>query len=261
MSHLCVIPVRMGSSRFFGKPLAMISGTPMVEHCFRRASEVFGDRVVISTPDEEIHRFADSIGARCVRTSEAHVRASSRVAETIQIIDSDGENFSWVLMMQGDEPCIKPQSLELMRDRFEGGFRGICNLMSPIFDLDQLRDRNNVKVVVDADNRALYFSRATIPYPFINCETSRPLGYMQTGVIGFGRKDLDSFEQLSPTHLEKVESVDLNRIIESGGLVDMIPLSYRTVGVDTPNDCQVAEILIASQDEKSVSKNTGESTG
>lgn len=255
MSHLCVIPVRMGSSRFFGKPLAKIGGIPMVEQCFRRASEVFGDRVVISTPDEEIHKFADSIGASCVRTSETHARASSRVAETMQIIDADGKNYSWVLMMQGDEPCIKPKSLELIKNWFGSERSGICNLMSPIFDLDQFRDRNNVKVVVGADNKALYFSRATIPYPFISCETSRPLGYLQTGVIGFGRRDLELFEQLSPTYLEEVESIDLNRVIESGGVINMIALDYKTIGVDTLEDSQVAEDLIDSQIEKSSPQN------
>ena len=158
MDTAAVIPVRMGSTRYPGKPLCDIQGMSMVEHVWRRtvpASNV--DATYIATPDEEIRQAAESFGADVIMTGE-HDRATDRVAEAARTFEADV-----VVVMQGDEPLIHPEMIEQAVQPVVEGVARVTNLAKPIRQQEQYTDPNNVKLVVNRDSEALYFSRAPIP--------------------------------------------------------------------------------------------------
>ncbi|MBI3899042.1 MAG: 3-deoxy-manno-octulosonate cytidylyltransferase [Gammaproteobacteria bacterium] len=237
MSTIGIIPARMASSRFPGKPLALIHGVPMIGHVYFRCKMSRAlDEVYIATCDEEIRQYARSIGAPCVMTANTHERATDRTAEAMLKIEADtGKRTDIVVMIQGDEPMTRPE----MIDEAIAPFRtdrniNVVNLMAHIDNVEDFEDPNEVKVVIDLKGDALYFSREAIP--------SRKKGVTkvpmlkQVCIIPFRRDYLLRFNSLSPTPLEVIESVDMMRILEHGEKVRMIMTNAQTVSVDTPED-------------------------
>lgn len=243
---VCIIPVRMASSRLPGKPLKLICGIPMLAHCIYRAQLVFGDDVFVATCDEELARFAGRLNCKHVITSKKHERASSRTAEALGIIERmQNRVIDSVVMLQGDEPLVLPESLRECAHRINNQSAKIVNLKMPIMDEDDAKKSDNVKVVCDLKGRALYFSRSCIPHSYSALKFQG--AWMQTGIIGFSREALIEFEDLPPTFLEAAESVDLNRVIEHGGSVMMLPINYELIGVDTNDDLIKANTLMATR--------------
>jgi 3-deoxy-manno-octulosonate cytidylyltransferase (CMP-KDO synthetase) len=240
MKAVAVIPARMGSSRFPGKPLAPIAGRPMIEHVYRRVALAEAiDSVYVATCDEEIARESEAFGAEAIMTSAEHERASDRVAEAAGSLDADV-----VVMVQGDEPLTTPQMVEealapLRRDPDVG----CSNLIAPIVSEEELRDPNTIKVVRDRQNRALFMSRAPIPtaqgVPFERIEA-----WKQVCVIPFRRESLFEFAALSPTPLEVAESIDMLRFLEHGRDVHLVETGAGTQAVDTPEDLRLVEALM-----------------
>lgn len=241
---LVLIPARMGSSRFPGKPMARLLGIPMIEHVYRRvALNPALSAVVVATCDEEIAQHMRAIGGRVAMTGSHHERASDRCAEALEIIErEDGVKYDLVVMVQGDEPMVHPDMLsEALGPMLADRNVLITNLLGHIADDTEFEDRNCIKVVLDKDGNAIYFSREPIPTRAKG--VNKPMG-KQICVIPFRRDFLLEYTRMAPTPLEIAESVDMMRILENGLKVRMVPTRHDSRAVDTEQDRQLVEQLL-----------------
>lgn len=239
---LCVIPARMGSSRFPNKPMKPILGMPMIGHVALRCklAEVFED-VVVATCDQEIQDYCESIDVKSVMTSTSHERASDRAQEACQILEKEsGETYSFVTMVQGDEPMVTPTMLKLAAGSLEKSGAPVTNLRSRIKNFDEFHSLNCVKVVCNHAGDALYFSRAAIPDTSLEKE-KLPTAYKQVCLISFERSFLDTFSALKPTYYEEIESIDMNRVLEHGYRVHCVETEEESYPVDVLDDLKRAE--------------------
>jgi len=244
MNAIGIVPARMGASRYPNKPLALIHGMPMVGHCYHRARLAPGlSATYVATCDEPIATYVQGIGGVSVKTSSAHLRATTRTAEAMEQIEaSTGEKVDVVVMVQGDEPMILPETIGETLHHFNDPSVDIVNIMSSLRTYEQFIDKNNVKVVVNKNNDAMYFSREPIPSPWRGIENV-PM-YMQTGIIAFRRDVLLNFNSQTETRLEQIESIDMNRVLELGGKIRMVLTEAVTIGVDTPQELlDAAELM------------------
>lgn len=241
MKTIGIIPARMGATRFPGKPLAKMLDMPMIGHCYHRTRLAPGlDAAYVATCDESIADYVRSIGGNAVMTATSHNRATTRTAEALEIIEREtGERIDVVVMVQGDEPLISPETIGETLRHFSDPAVEIVNVMSRLRTLEAFEDKNNVKVVVDLNNDALYFSREPIPSPWKGWEQLPR--YMQTGIIAFRRDVLLRFNAMEETPLEQYESVDMNRVLETGGRIRMVLTEAVTIGVDTEEELAEAE--------------------
>ncbi len=239
MNAIAVIPARMGSSRFPGKPLAPILGRPMIQWVYdgARANPRIGE-VYIATCDEEIRTAAERFGARVIMTSARHERASDRVAEAARHFDADV-----VIMVQGDEPMVTAEMLDLAMWPFDERDVQCTNLAAAIETEEEFRDPNTVKVVFGESGDALYFSREPVPSA-LRTGFQRGSAYRQVCVIGFRRDFLFQYSALEPTRWEKAESIDMLRILEHGMRVRMVETAARCQSVDTESDLRRVERLL-----------------
>tara|TARA_B100000315_G_scaffold197418_1_gene188759 strand:+ start:941 stop:1711 length:771 start_codon:yes stop_codon:yes gene_type:complete len=241
---LGIIPARMGSTRFPGKPMAEILGKPMIGHVYDNVKKnSLINEVAVATCDDEIYNYIESIGGKAVMTSDAHERASDRCAEAmIKIENSDNKKYDIVIMIQGDEPMIHPDMItEAISPMLDDPKILITNLLGKIESNDEFEDKNCIKVVCDLNNNALYFSRE--PIPTRAKEETIPMG-KQICVIPFRRDFLIEYNGLEQTPLEIAESVDMIRILEHGLTVRMVPTNYQTHAVDTPDDLEKVSNLV-----------------
>jgi 3-deoxy-manno-octulosonate cytidylyltransferase (CMP-KDO synthetase) len=247
MNILALIPARMGSSRFPGKPMAPLLGKPMIGHVYERvAGNPLLTATAVATCDREIAEYIESLGGRAIMTSTQHERASDRCAEALQTIErEDGRTYDIVVMVQGDEPMTHPGMIsEAVEPMIRDASIRVTNLLGEIKSVEEFEDRNCIKVVCDLAGNALYFSREPIP---TRCKTGKvPMG-KQVCIIPFRRDFLLEYTQLAPTPLEIAESVDMMRILEHGMKVRMIPTRHDTHAVDTPADLERVERLMLSQ--------------
>lgn len=246
MRIIGVIPARMGSSRFPGKPLAEIHGMPMIGHCYYRSKMAsILDEVYIATCDEEIFDYMESIGAKSIMTSETHQRASERTAEALtKIEEQTGEKVDIVVLIQGDEPMVIPDMIEKsVKPLLDDQDILVANLMSVIENETDHSDTNQVKVVTDLHSNALYFSREPIPAAHSG-QDSKAKAYKQVCIIPFQRDFLLRYIDLNPTPLEIAESIDMNRVLEHGYDVHMVEIGEKTFPVDTPEDLKKVESLM-----------------
>ena len=241
---LALVPARMGSSRFPGKPMANIMSKPMIGHVYDNVKKnQLLLEVAVATCDEEIYNYIESIGGRTVMTSDKHERASDRCAEALLIIEQeDNIKFDIVVMVQGDEPMIHPDMIsEAISPMLDDSEILITNLLGEIESKEEFEDRNCIKVVCDLKKNALYFSRE--PIPTRSKTDNIPIG-KQICVIPFRRDFLLEYNQLEPTPLEIAESVDMMRVLEHGMKVKMVPTNYQTHAVDTEEDLKKVESLM-----------------
>ena len=240
-SIIAVIPARMASSRFPGKPLKPILGMSMIEHVYRRASLCdFLDDVFVATCDKEIAEEVECFKGKVVMTSDRHESCVDRVAEAAQNL-----NAEIIINVQGDMPLIHPDALKrLIMPLLEEKNLMFTDMMGKIEDDSEVNNLNVVKVVVDLSGNALYYSREPVPSSkkeVHNCSVSR---YKQFGINAYRRRALIDFAHLSRTPLEKVESVDMLRLLENGYKVRMVESPYPAVGVDTPEDMNQVETMM-----------------
>jgi len=237
MNIISIIPARMGSSRFPGKPMADICGMPMIGHVYKRVKmSTLLNEVYVATCDKEIYDYIESIGGKAVMTSNCHERCSDRCAEAmLKIEDMTGKKCDIMVMVQGDEPLTFPQMIdEAVAPMIADKTIFITNLVADLKSLEEFENPNEVKVVMDKFSNAIYFSREPIP--------SRKKGVLdvpmkkQVCVIPFTRDFLLQYNTMEPTPLEIIESVDMMRIIENGLKVKMVPTTYATKAVDTQED-------------------------
>ena len=248
---LVVIPARYGSTRFPGKPLAALQGKPVIRHVYEQAARAArATEVVVATDDRRILDAVEGFGGRAVMTSPAARSGTERVAEVAR-----GHRASVIVNVQGDEPLIRAEMVDQLAACLEE-HRAIpmASLMTRLRRCEDVVNPNIVKVVVDADGFALYFSRA--PIPWVRQETDprgevpkeelAVLGAMKhIGIYGYQRHFLLRFPHLPPTPLEQLEQLEQLRALEHGYRIRMLETAHDTVGVDTPEDLQRVEQLLA----------------
>ena len=244
MKVIGIIPARLSATRYPNKPMAALFGMPMVGHCYHRTRLAPGiSATYVATCDEEIAAYVTSIGGMPIMTATTHARATTRTAEAMEKVEAlIREKVDIVVMVQGDEPLIPPETISETLDHFADPGVDIVNIMSRFRSYEDFLDKNNVKVVVNIRQDALYFSREPIPSPWSGI-ADVPM-YMQTGVIAFRREALLRFNSMSETRLERIESVDMNRVLEGGGRIRMVLTDSVTISVDTPQELKYAEELM-----------------
>lgn len=235
----------MGSSRFPGKPMADILGMPMIGHVYKRVkmSKTLSE-VYVATCDQEIFDYIESIGGKAVMTSDCHERCSDRCAEAmLKIEKATNTKCDIMVMVQGDEPLTFPEMIdEAVQPMMEDKAVLITNLVADLDSIESFENPNEVKVVMDKLGNAIYFSREPIP--------SRKKGVLdvpmkkQVCVIPFTRDFLLEYNEMEPTPLEIIESVDMMRIIENGMKVKMVPTKFVTKAVDTEDDLKVVNEMM-----------------
>jgi 3-deoxy-manno-octulosonate cytidylyltransferase (CMP-KDO synthetase) len=248
MNILAIIPARMNSSRFPGKPMAAILGKPMIGHVYERVSQSSSlDLTVVATCDKEIFDYIESIGGVAVMTGEQHERASDRCAEALMTIEQKNNvKYDIIVMVQGDEPMTHPAMIaEAVQPLIDESEVQVVNLLGKIQDENEFENRNCIKVVCDLDMNAMYFSREPIP---TRCKIDQvPMG-KQVCIIPFRRNFLLDYTLMEPTPLEVAESIDMMRILENGLKVRMATTSYSTHAVDTPEDLVWVEQLMENSE-------------
>ncbi len=245
MKILALIPARMGSSRFPGKPMADILGKPMIGHVYERVVQnSLLAMTAVATCDQEIFGYIQEVGGKAVMTGSHHERASDRCAEALQILEQEGYGFDIVVMVQGDEPMTHPDMItEAVQPMLDDPTILITNLLGKIKSLEEFEDRNCIKVVCDLKGNAMYFSRE--PIPTRSKESDVPMA-KQVCIIPFKRDFLFEYTKMTPTPLEIAESVDMMRILEHGLEVRMVPTRHDTHAVDTPDDLVRVEQMMQS---------------
>ena len=231
---IAVIPARYASSRFPGKPLALIAGKSMVQRCYESTSQCPDlAEVVVATDDERIFQHVQSFGGRVVMTSPSHPTGTDRIAEAVRGLDAD-----LIVNVQGDEPLMSADVLS----------RLIAAMRFSALDGIDPANPNNVKVVVDNRGFALYFSRALIPFPR---EGGSPLSPMlHWGLYAYRREFLAQFVTWPQGRLEACEKLEQLRALENGARIMVITANERSVGVDTPEDLKVVEDILRARDGK-----------
>jgi 3-deoxy-manno-octulosonate cytidylyltransferase (CMP-KDO synthetase) len=244
MKILALIPARMGSSRFPGKPMAKILGKPMIGHVYESVTKCnLLTKTVVATCDKEIVSYIKSIGGQAVMTSNKHERASDRCAEALVYLErKDGIQYDIVVMVQGDEPMTHPDMItEAITPMLDNAEIIVTNLLGDIRSEEEFEDRNCIKVVCDLDGNALCFSREPIPTRIFGKVTMKK----QVCVIPFTRDFLLEYTKLTPTPLEISESVDMMRVLEHGKKVKMVATKYQTYPVDTKEDLYRVENIMS----------------
>lgn len=257
---IAIIPARYASTRFPGKPLAIINGKSIIQYVFEAASKAsLINRVIVATDDERIFRKVEEFGGEAWMTSSNHISGTDRISEVAKKIDAD-----IIVNVQGDEPLIEPEVIDMAVEPFlqsplppftkggEGGFFQMGTICTEIKSEDELKDPNVVKVVSDRNGYALYFSRSPIPYnrdtqgnppspPFLKGGQG---GFKHIGIYVYRKDFLIKFSELSPTPLEETEKLEQLRALEHGYKIKVIKTDYDSIGVDTPEDLEkVKEIL------------------
>lgn len=236
-----VIPARYNSSRFPGKPLAEIAGKPMIQHvCERAARAASISRVLVATDDDRIAEAVAGFGGEAIRTGE-HATGTDRIAEAVRFATARCAPPAWVLNIQGDEPMIDPADLDALAKGMAGTQGGnMGTLVYPLTTDAELNDPNVVKAVLDEGNRALYFSRAPVPYP----RGGGSLGWRHMGVYLFRLDYLNTFAKLPPTPLSERERLEQLRAVEHGHIIHCFQAASLSIGVDVPEDITRAEELL-----------------
>ena len=238
-NRVCVIPARMDSSRYPGKPLASLLGMELILHVWNRCRLQDGfDRVIVATCDQVILDCITQAGGEAVMTADTHERCTDRVSEAVKVADLNLADDDLVLMVQGDEVLVNPDMLGQMIDVFDKTQPPAVNLVSRIYRTEDHDDANVVKVVSGLDGRIVYLSRAPIPS---RARAEDVPMYQQTGVIAYAAHFLEEFSVLKQTPLEIIESVDMLRLIEHGLPLYGVKTDIETIGVDTPQDRARAE--------------------
>lgn len=239
-----VIPARMASTRFAGKPLAKIMNLPMIEHVRRRVllSELT-NRAIVATCDGEIVEAVQAAGGQALMTSDSHERCTERVAEAMESLEGD-----IVVMVQGDEPLLVPDAItRVIEPLLADETLGCSNLLTTLASQQDRESQDVVKAACDTAGNVIYFTRA--PIPVIRERVATPV-YRQTGIIAFTRELLARYVALPPTPLERAESVDMLRLVEHGIRIAGVVTSHNMIGVDWPHDVTAVEAELRTNPEQ-----------
>jgi len=221
-----IIPARYHSLRFPGKPLALIQGIPMIQQVYERAKTAeYLSRLIIATDDERILKTCKTFGAEVWMTSPQHNSGTERVAEVAQ-----GLQAPIVINIQGDEPLIRGEMIDQLVSVLQDEFIPMATVAAKVKDCHLVQEKNTVKVVVDKNEFALYFSRSPLPF--------NPQDYFlqHIGIYGYQKDFLLEFIRMKPSRLEKTEKLEQLRALETGHRIKIIESPFSTLSVDSPQD-------------------------
>lgn len=246
MRIAAIIPARYHSTRLPAKPLQKLGGKSIIEWVYSAVKAVVED-VVVATDDVRIAEEVERFGGCAIMTSEAHRSGTDRCAEALTKMGSD---YDVVINVQGDEPFIRREHIEALIACFNNPETEIATLAKPmtcVEDVADIHNPNNVKVVTDIRGRALYFSRAAIPYQrdVEQSEWSKRHTYLKhIGVYAFRAQTLKAVTSLEVSSLEQTEKLEQLRWLERGYYISVAKTPYATMGIDTPEDLQRAEEML-----------------
>jgi 3-deoxy-manno-octulosonate cytidylyltransferase (CMP-KDO synthetase) len=236
-----IIPARWGSTRFPGKPLHDIAGKPLLRHVWERCRRATSlDAVIIATDDMRIANAAFDWGAEVALTSPRHRSGTDRVAEVVH----KAKEFEFVVNIQGDEPLVDPRLIDNLVQKLRADRKiDIVTAAHPFENSRDATSPHQVKVVVDSNSNALYFSRAPIPYSRNHSPAIKYLRHQ--GIYGFRRDALLRFVKWKPSPLERAEGLEQLRALENGVKVHVLVTKHGSPGVDTPEDAKALEQKLA----------------
>jgi 3-deoxy-manno-octulosonate cytidylyltransferase (CMP-KDO synthetase) len=244
MNFIGIIPARYQSTRFPGKPLALINNKPMIQWVYENVSREV-ENVWVATDDERIFKAVESFGGNAIATRATHQSGTDRCAEAAKILESKAD-FDVVINIQGDEPFIKPEQIRLLKSCFETD-TDIATLIKKIDDNRELLNPNRPKVVTDIRENALYFSRSPIPF-FRGSENTewhnKHIYWAHIGMYAYKKEVLQKISKLKQTPLEKSESLEQLRWLENGFKIKTAITTHQSIGIDTPEDLQQALQLL-----------------
>ena len=243
MKFIAIIPARYASTRFPGKPLAVLGGKTVIERVYEQASSVL-DEAYVATDDERILAAVESFGGRAVMTRTDHKSGTDRIQEAVEKIGTDADV---IINVQGDEPFIQPSQIETLMQLFDDPETQIGTLGKPFESIEAVENPNSPKIVTDNRGFALYFSRSVIPfirgkereewfgqYPFLK----------HLGIYAYRREVLAAVTRLPQSSLEKAESLEQLRWLQNGYRIRVGLTDVETVGIDTPEDLRRAEAFL-----------------
>ena len=246
MKFIGLIPARYASTRFPGKPLALLNGKPVIQHVYEQAAKVL-DAVYVATDDERIYNKVLAFGGKAVMTSTEHHSGTDRIEEALEKVGGD---FDVVVNIQGDEPFIAQSQIETLCQCFMDKATQIATLGKPFECIEAAENPNSPKIVVDNRGYALYFSRSIIPfvrgterqdwlskYPFLK----------HLGIYAYRTNVLKEITKLPQSSLELAESLEQLRWLQNGYRIKVGLTDVETVGIDTPDDLQRAEEFIRNR--------------
>lgn len=235
MNAIAIIPARYDSTRFPGKPLALLFGKPIIQHVYERCLESrLLTAVYVATDDKRIMQAVERFGGKAIMTSKRHQSGTDRIAEALKKIEPEANPETIVLNVQGDEPLIDSKTLSTLLKKMQKSSAPIASLMTLITDPDLLQDPNTVKVVTGKNDFAIYFSRSAIPF---NRDSLPGIPYYRhIGVYAYRLDALRQFVSLPVSPLERIEKLEQLRALEHGIPILMVQSNYQGIGIDTPAD-------------------------
>jgi len=240
MKVLGVIPARYSSTRFPGKPLVVIEGKTMIQRVYEQAMACRGlSDVIVATDDRSIEKHVLMIGGKSLMTSVHHTSGTERCSEVYRKLSQNGQDYDVIVNIQGDEPYIHPGQIEQVISCFSTRKTMIASLMKKITSGEELKNPNVVKVLTDIRGKALYFSRAAIPYVRDKGKGTLPEGYSffkHIGIYGYRPDILMKIVKLPPSRLEIAESLEQLRWLENGYEVILKETTFESLSIDTPAD-------------------------
>jgi 3-deoxy-manno-octulosonate cytidylyltransferase (CMP-KDO synthetase) len=242
-----IIPARYASSRFPGKPLALIGNKPMIQRVYEQARKSL-DLVYVATDDKRIHEAVLNFGGKAIMTSPDHQSGTDRCAEAVTLITVEtGINPDIIINIQGDEPFIKPEQIDLLKQCFNAETVEIATLVRKVEKGEDIFNPNQPKVIITSGGDALYFSRAAIPYvrdTDISKWSGKHVYYKHIGLYAYRTETLKRITLLPRSPLEISESLEQNRWLENGFRIRTAVTIWESIGIDTPDDLEKAKLLL-----------------
>ena len=249
MKFMAIIPARYASTRFPGKPLAVLGGKTVIQRVYEQVCSVL-DEVYVATDDQRIYSCVERFGGKAVMTRNDHKSGTDRIEEAVEKIMSSNNFADVIINVQGDEPFIQSSQIKTLMALFDDSKTQIGTLGKPFEDMESVDNPNSPKIVTDNRGFALYFSRSVIPfirgkehsewfgeYPFLK----------HLGIYAYRREVLAEITKLPQSSLEKAESLEQLRWLQNGYHIRVGLTNVETVGIDTPEDLRRAEEFLKSQ--------------
>ncbi|MBO7491929.1 MAG: 3-deoxy-manno-octulosonate cytidylyltransferase [Bacteroidales bacterium] len=236
MRHIGIIPARYASTRFPGKPLAIIQGKPMIQRVYEQVKSSSLSQVIVATDHPLIRDCVQSFGGEVMMTSPDHPSGTDRCGEVAAALNLDPEDV--ILNIQGDEPGISDKEISLLTTLFQNPDVNLATLVKPFTDEDRATNPNVVKAVLADNGKVLYFSRHAIPYQ--RDPGSGPVTrYQHLGIYAYRFKTLQAITKLKPSFLEKTEKLEQLRWLQNGFDIYATTCDYQGIGIDTPEDLEL----------------------
>ncbi len=246
MNFTAIIPARYASTRFPGKPLALLGNKPVIQHVYEQATSVLNE-VWVATDDDRIREAVEKFGGRVVMTRADHKSGTDRIEEAAE---KTGTQADVVINIQGDEPFVQPSQIKTLMQLFDNADTQIGTLGKHFENIEAVNNPNSPKIVTDKQGFALYFSRSVIPY-IRGAQDNEWLSHFpflkHLGLYAYRREVLHEITQLPQSSLEIAESLEQLRWLENGYRIRVGLTDVETVGIDTPEDLQRAEEFLKSR--------------